>query len=90
MSECELCGENEDKLYRCKKCGTRFCEYCGNSEDRICIDCLEEEDSEDYEDDDFEDVEEETTTDWFKEKQSFRDKFVIGSLHDTNHDLGIL
>jgi len=51
MPECELCGETEDKVYKCKVCGTRFCEHCGSPEDKLCIDCLDEEeyDEEDYE-----------------------------------------
>jgi hypothetical protein len=57
MPECELCGEDVDKLYECKMCGTMFCEYCGLVEDRICLNCMvdleyeEEEYDEDYDDD---------------------------------------
>jgi hypothetical protein len=52
MPKCECCGETEEKIYKCKRCGTRFCEYCGSPEDRLCIECLDEEEyDEDYEED---------------------------------------
>jgi hypothetical protein len=46
MPECECCGEIEEKIYKCKRCGAIFCEYCGSPEDRLCIGCLDEEDYE--------------------------------------------
>ena len=49
MPKCELCGENEEKIIRCKECGSKFCEDCGSPVERLCINCLEmyfEEDSE--------------------------------------------
>jgi hypothetical protein len=46
MPICEICGEDEELVTKCKKCGKLFCEYCGSSDDRLCNDCL------DYEDDD--------------------------------------
>jgi len=60
MPECEICGETDVTLYRCKKCGSRFCEYCGSVDDKLCIDCLEEEgyeeedEEEGYEEESFE------------------------------------
>ncbi|MGD2200562.1 MAG: hypothetical protein PVJ38_02880 [Candidatus Bathyarchaeota archaeon] len=56
MSECEICGEESEKVYRCKSCDVVFCEYCGSDEDKLCLDCLED-------DDDWEDNEEEDE-DW--------------------------
>ena len=53
MPKCKICGEDEDKLYKCKKCGTQFCEWCGDIEEMICMDCLDaEEDDDSAEDDD--------------------------------------
>lgn len=54
MPKCELCGENEEKLYRCETCGTMFCEYCGVVEDRICLNCMVDLD---YEEEDYEEEE---------------------------------
>ena len=42
MSMCELCGEYEPTIFKCKICGTLFCEYCGDCEEEVCINCLEE------------------------------------------------
>jgi len=39
---CELCGEYEPTIFKCKICGTLFCEYCGDAEEEVCINCLEE------------------------------------------------
>jgi len=41
MPKCEICGEEEEHVYKCKKCGTAFCEFCGSPEDKLCIDCLD-------------------------------------------------
>ncbi|HUS77223.1 MAG TPA: hypothetical protein VM050_00965 [Patescibacteria group bacterium] len=41
MPKCEICEEEEEHVYKCKKCGTAFCEFCGSSEDKLCIDCLD-------------------------------------------------
>jgi hypothetical protein len=50
MPECECCGETEDKIYKCKRCGTNFCQFCGSPMDKLCIECLDEEEyDEDYE-----------------------------------------
>lgn len=57
MPECQLCGETEEELTRCKKCKSMFCEYCGSQEEKTCIDCLDSEE-EDYEDDDIDYIEE--------------------------------
>ena len=58
MPKCKLCGEDEDKLYKCTKCGAQFCDWCGDTEERICIECLDAEDD-DYADDDEEDEDDE-------------------------------
>ena len=39
---CELCGESEEPIYKCKRCGTSFCECCGDVQEEICVNCLEE------------------------------------------------
>ena len=43
MPKCSVCGEDEDNIYTCKKCGVKFCEYCGDAEEKLCLDCLEVE-----------------------------------------------
>ena len=50
MSECELCGVIEDNVFKCKRCGTRFCEECGSPTGKLCIECIEAE-NEDYQED---------------------------------------
>ena len=51
MPVCDICGESEDSLYRCKQCGARFCEWCGSIDDKLCSNCFdEEEDDTDYKD----------------------------------------
>jgi hypothetical protein len=67
MPECQLCGETEEELYRCKKCKSMFCEYCGSPEDKACIDCLDSEEEDSEEDDDFSYVED--ADDTFYEKK---------------------
>ena len=56
MPICNVCGEEEEKVTKCKTCGTNFCEYCGEVEAKQCIDCLDgsddDEDSDDEQDDD--------------------------------------
>ena len=42
MPMCELCGEYEPTIFKCKICDTLFCEYCGDAEEEVCINCLEE------------------------------------------------
>jgi len=63
VPECELCGENEEKLYKCKTCGTMFCEYCGVVEERICLNCMVEVEyeEEDYEEEDYQGISEDLT-----------------------------
>jgi hypothetical protein len=39
MPTCEVCGEEEETVTKCKSCGTRFCEYCGLVEDKQCMVC---------------------------------------------------
>jgi hypothetical protein len=43
-----------DNLYKCKRCGDRFCEECGDIEEKLCLFCLDDEieDDDDEEDDD--------------------------------------
>lgn len=46
MPVCDICGEEVETAYRCKKCGEPFCSECGSVEEGICIICqaeLEEE-----------------------------------------------
>jgi hypothetical protein len=43
MPECEICGEEADKLIKCKSCGTKFCEDCGSFPEKLCEFCAEEE-----------------------------------------------
>ena len=50
MPICEICGEEENTVIKCKTCEVRFCEYCGSVEDKKCIECLELRDEEDAED----------------------------------------
>jgi len=50
MPECEICGEQVNKVHRCKNCDALFCAECGSISDKLCTDCLEEdEDEEDFE-----------------------------------------
>jgi len=59
MPRCDKCGEEEDQLYKCKKCEAMFCEWCGSKEDMLCIDCMEDdEDEEDWDDEEEDDPEE--------------------------------
>jgi len=43
MPECELCGEEVDKVYECKNCGALFCPKCGSVKEKLCRYCREEE-----------------------------------------------
>lgn len=61
MSECEICGEEEDHLIKCKQCGKYFCEYCGSAEEKLCFDCLDEFEDEYLDDDE----------DWDEEEDEF-------------------
>ena len=47
MPKCQLCDEEEEKLYKCVKCGRMFCEWCGSTEDLICVECSDEDDDDD-------------------------------------------
>lgn len=55
MPTCEVCGEVEDSVTKCKTCGTKFCEYCGYVDDKLCIECMDsdDEDDDDEKDDDW-------------------------------------
>jgi len=43
MPECEICGEEADKLIVCKSCGCKFCEDCGSPVEKLCEFCSEED-----------------------------------------------
>ena len=51
MPTCEVCGEEEYSVTKCKTCGTKFCEYCGSMEDKLCIQCMDYDDEDDDEED---------------------------------------
>ena len=51
MPTCELCGEVEDSVTKCKTCGKNFCEYCGHVDDKLCIECMDSDDEDAPEDD---------------------------------------
>ncbi len=62
MPECEICGEEADRLITCKSCGTKFCEDCGSPMEKLCEFCAEDdefsaEDVEDLEEDEDEALE---------------------------------
>jgi len=58
MTRCEFCYVEEERIYKCKKCGTRFCMYCGSPEDKLCLRCLEEKETEEDEnEEDFDEYE---------------------------------
>jgi hypothetical protein len=44
LPECEICGEESDKLIKCKSCGAKFCEDCGSPIEKLCEFCAEEDD----------------------------------------------
>ena len=52
MPKCDLCGIDEDQLYKCKECGRKFCEWCGDVNEKMCIDCLDALEDEDWDDED--------------------------------------
>jgi hypothetical protein len=59
MAKCAVCEMESDNLYKCKRCGDRFCEVCGDIEEKLCLFCLDDaiedsEDEEEYEDTDYE------------------------------------
>lgn len=56
MPECVVCGMESDKLYKCKRCGERFCEECGDVDEKLCLFCLDEEE-EDWEEEEKEEEE---------------------------------
>jgi hypothetical protein len=53
LPECEICGEESDKLIKCKSCGAKFCEDCGSPIEKLCEFCAEEEE---FNEEDFEDI----------------------------------
>ena len=61
MPECEICGEEADKLTICKSCGCKFCEDCGSPIEKLCEFCSEEDECDgdlDLDDEDLDDDEE--------------------------------
>jgi CRISPR/Cas system-associated protein Cas10 (large subunit of type III CRISPR-Cas system) len=60
LPECEICGEESDKLIKCKSCGAKFCEDCGSPIEKLCEFCAEEEEVDEK---DLEDVDEEVEAD---------------------------
>ncbi len=54
MPLCEICGLEVMKVFVCSRCGARFCEECGDVKRRICYDCLNWEEDEEYEEEDWE------------------------------------
>ncbi len=57
MPECEICGEESDKLIKCKSCGAKFCEDCGSPIEKLCEFCAESEEGE-VDEEDLEDIDE--------------------------------
>ena len=64
MPECIVCGMESDKLYKCKRCGDRFCEECGDIEQKLCLFCLDEEEEDSVEDEEWKEEEEEDEEPW--------------------------
>jgi hypothetical protein len=52
MPICEMCGEEEDIVTKCKTCGMQFCEFCGSVDDKQCIECLDNSDDDNDDDED--------------------------------------
>lgn len=42
LQECEICGYEEVSLFKCRRCGARFCSECGSPSENLCIDCQTE------------------------------------------------
>jgi hypothetical protein len=40
MPDCEICGAQRVKTYKCKECGVNFCVRCGKSHKNLCNKCL--------------------------------------------------
>ena len=51
MPICEVCGEDETTVTKCKTCGLNFCEYCGEVETKQCIECDDGSDDDEDSDD---------------------------------------
>jgi len=43
MPTCDICEEEAEKVYKCKKCGEEFCDDCGSASQMLCEYCREEE-----------------------------------------------
>jgi hypothetical protein len=56
IPECEICGEEADKLTKCKSCGAKFCEDCGSTIEKLCEFCAEEQEIDGDEDADEENL----------------------------------
>ena len=37
---CEVCEEDYDEIYTCKKCGRYFCNQCGDTKNNLCKRCI--------------------------------------------------
>ena len=46
-TECEICGEEVNRVYECEVCGVLFCRDCGSTSEKICNECSEEQSEED-------------------------------------------
>ena len=40
VPDCEVCGTQRVKTYKCKQCGVNFCMSCGKSHRKLCNECL--------------------------------------------------
>ena len=43
MPICDLCGEQSNKVTKCKVCEEVFCADCGNAEEKVCLYCDDED-----------------------------------------------
>ena len=66
---CEICGEEDVKVYECIRCGIFFCEECGSVSDKLCILCTSEEEYEDEEE--YEEGDEEYDEEFENEETGF-------------------
>ena len=52
MPICAICGEEEEQITKCGRCGEKYCAECGDSKTRLCYYCGEDDEDVDDEDDD--------------------------------------
>lgn len=45
MPICTICGEDVEKVVKCKECFEKFCEGCGVHEKKLCYFCDNEDSS---------------------------------------------